>query len=286
MRIKILGAGGFIGHNLVEDLKSLGHDVFPIFKNPSLNLTTESRWLKGQDHDFPTPRIVINLAGTWRNATRQEIVQANYKYPKEILKKELTIGGKVIWIQASSYYQTYKSLYGVDKDLYSMQKQMFSDYLKNESIINADLAVLDILLPYLTGPKEPSERIFSKLAFTKINKKSIDLSSGDSILPVLDVRDFSNLIAGRIYSIEQNLYLHFETIYPNVSDVLSLRSHIEKSLADITHLCNFGSLPDRTNEFTVLSELGKIYKIDKKLRSLSVSFNDQVSFLISEMPKN
>jgi hypothetical protein len=242
-------------------------------------------WREGQNHVFPTPRIVVNLAGTWRNATRQEIIQANYKYPREILEEEMTIGGKVIWIQASSYYQIYKNLYGVDKDLYSKQKQLFSNLLKNKSFTNKDLSVLDVSLPYLTGPNEPSERIFSKLAFAKINNKSINLSSGDSIMPILDVRDFSTFIADIIYRIDQNLYSNYEIIYPCVSDVLSLRCHIEKSLAGITHLCNFNLLPDRTNEFTVLSELEEMYKIDKKLKSLSVSFNDQVGFLISKMPK-
>jgi hypothetical protein len=167
-----------------------------------------------------------------------------------------------------------------------MQKQLFSDYLLHESIINDNFAVLDIVLPYLTGPKEPNERIFSKLAFTKINNRLIKLTSGASILPILDVRDFSNLITHRIRMLEQNLDLHSEIIYPNVSSVLSLRSHIENSLADITNLCNFGALTDRTNEFTSLSELAKIYKVDKHLISLSLSFNDQVNFLLSKISED
>lgn len=283
MQIKILGANGFTGSYLIEHLKSFGHTIYPIFRNPNLNMITESRWQQIHTSNSSQFRVVINLAGAWRKATRLEIIQANYEYPREILKKEIELGGELVWIQASSYYQIYKDIYGIDKDLYSMQKQLFSEYLLHESTINSNFAVLDIVLPYLTGPKEPNERIFSKLAFTKINNKLMKLTSGSSILPILDVRDFSNLIAHRIRILEQNLDLHSETIYPNVSSVLSLRSHIENSLGDITHLCNFGALTDRTNEFTNLSEVAQIYKVDKHLRSLSSSFNDQVNFLLSEM---
>lgn len=286
MQIKILGAGGFTGGHLIEHLNSLGHDIFPIFRNQDLNLIAESRWQQSYTSNSSKLRVVINLAGTWRNADRREIIQANYEYPREILKKEIALDGKLVWIQASSYYQIYKDIYGIDKDLYSAQKQLFSEYLLHESINNNDFAVLDIVLPYLTGPKESKERIFSKLAFTKINNKLIELTSGSSILPILDVRDFSNLVAHRIRMLEQNLDLHSETIYPNVSSVLSLRSHIENSLEDIKHLCNFGALADRTNEFTSVSEVTKIYKVNKHLRSLSLSFNDQVNFLLSEILKD
>jgi len=286
MLIKILGAGGFTGGHLIEHLNSLGHDIFPIFRNQDSNRMVETRWQQSYPSNPSKFRVVINLAGTWRNANRREIIQANYEYPKEILEKEIALGGALVWIQASSYYQIYKAIYGIEKDLYSAQKQLFSEYLLQKSINNKDFAVLDIVLPYLTGPKEPRERIFSKLALAKINNKLIDLTSGSSILPILDVRDFSNLVACRIRMLEQNSDFYSDTIYPNVSSVLSLRSHIENSLKDITHLCNFGALADRTNEFTSISEVTKLYKINKHLRTLAFSFNDQVNFLLSEISKD
>jgi nucleoside-diphosphate-sugar epimerase len=279
MHIKILGAGGFIGSYLNEKLKILGHCVYPIFKDQNLNFPVESQWVNHESFSDSKPRVVINLSGAWRNASKQEIIESNYEYPRVVLEQELSLGGMLIWIQASSYYQLYKNIYGIDKDQYSEQKRLFSNFLIKKSEIHHNLKVIDIIIPYITGPKEPRERIFSLIALAKINKKILNLSSGTSILPILDVRDFSDFIALKIQEYEFEFDDKPEAIYPLVSDILTLRSHIEIYLEEATHLCNFGVLPDRTNEFTNLSEIEEYYKLNQNLRSLTISFNDQVEFL-------
>jgi nucleoside-diphosphate-sugar epimerase len=279
MHIKIIGAGGFIGSHLTTTLESSGHHVYPVFKNLELNQINESKWLNNQATNSTEARIVINLAGSWRNVTKEEIIQANHSHPKTILMNELTLGGVLIWIQASSYYQLYKNIYGVDKDLYSAQKQMFSNFLYSQSLTNYSLTVFDIFLPYITGPKEPNARIFSRLASAEINNKSIDLSSGNSVMPILDVRDLSNFISSLVQKSNKNLKSNYEIIYPKVHDILPLKAHIKNSLEGIIHLCKFGILEDRINEFTSTLELKNFYKTDKNLRSLTISFKDSVDIL-------
>lgn len=196
-----------------------------------------------------------------------------------MLTKELSYGGKILWIQASSYFQLYKNLYGQDKDLYSLQKSNFSRLLQDLSRDSDKLKVIDIFVPHLTGPNEPIERIFSKLALAKIYNSEIHLTSGNAVLPLLDVRDFAKVLLDVTETYEENSSGNYLRIYPQISNVLSLKNHINKSLPEIVDLCIFDALPDRLNEFLNKSVLEDFYKVDSSLRQLVTSFQDQVSFL-------
>ena len=276
MDIKILGADGFVGGHLKKTLAKLEHDIFAISKNPKSNIQNETIWLKNIS---TRTRVIVNLAGKWRGVTNEVISAANFDYPKHVLIKELSFGGRILWIQASSYFQLYKNLYGLDKDLYSLQKSNFSRLLQDLSKNSDKLKVIDIFVPYLTGPKEPIERIFSKLALAKIYNSEIHLTSGNAVLPMLDVRDFTKALSDIVETSEENSIGNYLRIYPEVSDVLSLKNHINKSMPEIIDLCIFDALPDRLNEFTNKSVLEDFYKVDVNLKQLATSFKDQVNFL-------
>lgn len=276
MDIKILGADGFVGGHLKKTLANLEHDVFAISKNPKSNVQNETIWLKNIS---TRTRVIVNLAGKWRGVTNEVISAANFDYPKHVLIKELSFGGRILWIQASSYFQLYKNLYGLDKDLYSLQKSNFSRLLQDLSKNSDKLKVIDIFVPYLSGPNEPIERIFSKLALAKINNSEIHLTSGNAVLPLLDVRDFAKALLDIVETSEENSIGNYLRIYPEVSNVLSLKNHINKSMQEIIDLCIFDALPDRLNEFTNKSVLEDFYKVDVNLRQLATSFKDQVNFL-------
>lgn len=276
MNIKILGADGFVGGHLKKTLANLEHDIFAISKNPKSNVQNETIWLKNIS---TRPRVIVNLAGKWRGVTNEVISAANFDYPKHVLIKELSSGGKILWIQASSYFQLYKNLYGLDKDLYSLQKSNFSRLLQDLSKTSDKLKVIDIFVPYLTGPNEPIERIFSKLALAKIYNSEIHLTSGNAVLPLLDVRDFAKALLDIVETSEENSIGNYLRIYPEVSNVLSLKNHINKSMPEMIDLCIFDALPDRLNEFTNKSALEDFYKVDVNLRQLATSFKDQVNFL-------
>lgn len=276
MDIKILGADGFVGGHLKKTLAKLEHDIFAISKNPKSNIQNETIWLK---NIATRTRVIVNLAGKWRGVNNEVISAANFDYPKHVLIKELSFGGRILWIQASSYFQLYKNLYGLDKDLYSLQKSNFSRLLQDLSKNSDKLKVIDIFVPYLTGPKEPIERIFSKLALAKIYNSEIHLTSGNAVLPMLDVRDFTKALSDIVETSEENSIGNYLRIYPEVSDVLSLKNHINKSMPEIIDLCIFDALPDRLNEFTNKSVLEDFYKVDVNLKQLATSFKDQVNFL-------
>lgn len=276
MDIKILGADGFVGGHLKKTLAKLEHDIFAISKNPKSNIQNETIWLK---NIATRTRVIVNLAGKWRGVTNEVISAANFDYPKHVLIKELSFGGRILWIQASSYFQLYKNLYGLDKDLYSLQKSNFSRLLQDLSKNSDKLKVIDIFVPYLTGPNEPIERIFSKLALAKIYNSEIHLTSGNAVLPMLDVRDFTKALSDIVETSEENSIGNYLRIYPEVSDVLSLKNHINKSMPEIIDLCIFDALPDRLNEFTNKSVLEDFYKVDVNLKQLATSFKDQVNFL-------
>jgi hypothetical protein len=283
MNIKILGANGFVGKYLSEKLKNAGHKIFLIHKDQNLNLKTEINWIQNRSRNENQYCTIINLVGKWRNISQHEIITSNYEYPKNIFIDELNIGDNFIWIQASSYFQLYKSIYGFDKDLYSKYKNSFSSFLRDETLKNSNLTTLDVFLPHLIGPRQPEERVFSQLALSKIKNKKIDLSSGTAIMPILDVRDFCDFMVEKIHSLERNTHREYETNYPDVCEILSLSSHVHSSLVEIWDLCNFSALSQRENEFTDTLALNEIYKINRNLRSLSTSFHDQIEYLKSKM---
>jgi len=283
MNIKILGANGFVGKYLSEKLKNAGHKIFLIHKDQNLNLKTEINWIQNRSRNENQYCTIINLVGKWRNISQHEIITSNYEYPKNIFIDELNIGDNFIWIQASSYFQLYKSIYGFDKDLYSKYKNRFSSFLRDETLKNSNLTTLDVFLPHLIGPRQPEERVFSQLALSKIKNKKIDLSSGTAIMPILDVRDFCDFMVEKIHSLERNTHREYETNYPDVREILSLSSHVHSSLVEIWDLCNFSALSQRENEFTDALALNEIYKINRNLRSLSTSFYDQIEYLKSKI---
>jgi len=283
MNIKILGANGFVGKYLSEKLKNAGHNIHLIHKDQDLNLKTEINWIQNRSRNETQYSAIINLIGKWRNISETEIITSNYEFPKNVFKSELNLGDNFIWIQASSYFQLYKSIYGIDKDLYSKCKNRFSSFLQDETLKNPNVTTLDVFLPYLIGPKEPEERVFSQLALSKIRNKKINLSSGVAVMPLLDVRDFCDFMEKKIHSLEKNIHKEYERSYPEVSEILSLTSHIESSLKEIWELCNFGALSQRENEFTDILALNEIYKINRNLRSLSTSFYNQIEYLKSKI---
>lgn len=279
MNIKILGANGFVGKYLSEKLKFAGHNIYLIYKDQNLNLQTEINWIKNRSKSGTQHSAIINLIGKWRDVSETEIITSNYEYPKDIFISELNLGDNFMWIQASSYFQLYKTIYGFDKDLYSKCKNKFSSFLQDETLKNPNLTTLDVFLPYLVGPKEPKERVFSQLALGKIQNKKINLSSGAAVMPILDVRDFCDFMEKKLQYLERNIHQKYEKCYPDVYDILPLTSHVESSLIEIWDLCNFGELSQREHEFTDILALNKIYKKNRNLISLSTSFHNQVEYL-------
>jgi len=272
MKIGILGASGFIGSHLNTKLESHGYKTFRFSREQELGTKNIAEWREISSSQTLESRVIVNLAGAWRNCSQKEITEANFGYPLRILREELKTPGPIVWIQASSYFQLFNRFYGEHKDLYSEAKHDFSAELKSESEQNDYLKVIDVFLPHTTGPGEPAERIFPMLASAQLNNRTLDLTSGTSIMPVLNVRDLVNELAELVSSQSGETPSRYTEVYPGVSGVMSLRSHIKNILDNPDDICRFGMLKDRQNEFLDLAQLEKYYKVNSEYLTLSDSF--------------
>jgi nucleoside-diphosphate-sugar epimerase len=272
MKVRILGGSGFIGSHLNTKLESHGYTVFKFSREQELDIKNIDAWREISSSQTLQSRTIVNLAGAWRNCSQKEITEANFGYPLRILREELKTPGPIVWIQASSYFQLFNRFYAEHKDLYSEAKHDFSAELKSESEQNDYLKVIDVFLPHTTGPGEPAERIFPMLASAQLNNRTLNLTSGTSIMPVLDVRDLVNELAELISSHSRENLSRYTEIYPRVSGVMSLRSHIEKILDNPADICRFGILKDRQNEFVELAPLEEYYKFNPEYLTLQDSF--------------
>lgn len=279
MKIIILGAGGFIGSQLVAKLNLLNIEFYCLSRSSAESIKKESAESAGIENRRSRDVIVINLCGAWKNCSRDEMLEANYAYPYEILLKQLNSTGTVYWLQASSYFQLYRNYYEVDKDDYSQFKAQFSKKLQDLSASRSNLKVLDGFFPHVIGPGEPNLRLFNQLALSVVSGSDVQLSSGNTVLPVLDVRDLCNNIVLKIKVFESLIVPTYETWFPNVREIGALKDILPLTLGQDIRLCKFGSLPDRENEFYDSNVLDRHYTVDKALRSVRESFLDQVSLL-------
>lgn len=277
MHLKVIGAGGFVGKKLVSKLLDSQFQVstynrmtskFDVIHSPVPALSSLQNGTQ----------IVINLAGAWHKVNDRALIDANWRIPLQILENEIAVSAPMVWIQASSYYQIYEDLYGKPKDRYSELKKAFTEELKGKASEN--LKILDLVLPHIIGPGEPVFRVFSMLAEAELTKVPVSLSSGSSILPLLDVRD----LAGDIYAKVLEIYcgeksLIFERCFPGVSELESLRFILERRLNIDPSLMNFSSQPDREREFKERNSLSRFYKMQEGRISVQQSYKDQKAFL-------
>ena len=278
MLITIYGANGFIGKHLDTAFRIAKYQVISKGRN---SLQDKSDHLISKSGPEDT-RVVINLTGSWHKNTNEQLVENNYDFPVKVLQKELAVEGKLIWIQASSYTQLYKETYFQDYNQYAVLKSLLSEKLIYESTLNKNFYLIDLFMPHVIGPGEHSWRVFSKLALSYIENKSLDMTSGSAIIPISDVRDLSSSIVLIVEANKNHLYSKAQRIYPDITALRSLKAHIEESLPQIFPLCRFGKLSDRRNEFTDPNVLREFYKLNPKFYSLSTSVNDQVIHLKKE----
>jgi len=276
--VTIYGANGFIGKHLDTAFRIAKYQIISKGRNSlrdkSDNLISK---LGGED-----TRVVINLAGSWHKNTDEQLVENNYDFPVKVLQKELAVKGKLIWIQASSYTQLYKETYFKDYNRYSVLKSLLSEKLIYESTRNKNFYLVDVFMPHIIGPGEHSWRVFSKLALSYIENKSLDMTSRSAIIPISDVRDLTSSIVSIVAENKNQVYSKAQRVYPDVTALRSLKVHIEESLPHIFPYCRFGKLKDRENEFTDPNVLREFYKLNPKFYPLSTSVNDQVIQLKKE----
>ena len=271
MIIIVLGSDGFIGKALLEGLEKLPHKVIKVNRLKVQRSLRQGISLRNSEKSKDETTVFINLIGSWRESSDDQLFQDNFATPKKLLEQELAFNSNFVWVQASSYFQLYMLIHGKDKDKYSMLKREFSEFLQNEVQKGFHIDVIDYLFPHIVGPGEHPSRVFPQIRQALSENRLINLTSGETVIPILDVRDLVEILVtdiknGKVISAEG-----YTVLYPQVTRIAKLSSHVESLAENKIHLCRFGAIEDRENEFRSISELREFFTENSEFRKLSSS---------------
>lgn len=189
MRILILGSHGYIGRHLVEILEKSENSFIRIAR------TSDIRVSSGAIQEFK-PTHAINLASSKLWATPEESIDGNFNFPSQILKNCIASGEQFTkWIQIGSYFELQVELGRLDS--YSKDKSAFRRHLEAISK-DGNFSITSLILPHVVGYKENEKRLNSILIEALLQKKPIDLTSGEQFLPILHLDDACQAILSSI----------------------------------------------------------------------------------------
>lgn len=268
MIIIVLGSDGFIGKALLKGLEALPHAVIKVNRLTVQRSLREGISLRNSEKSKDETTVFINLIGSWRESSDDELFQDNFATPKKLLEQELAFNSNFVWVQASSYFQLYRLIHGRDKDKYSMLKREFSEFLQNEIRKSFHFSVVDYFFPHIVGPGEHPSRVFPQIRQALSEDQTINLTSGETVIPILDVRDLVETLVADIKSGKTMSVEGYTVLYPQVTRIAKLRSHVESLAENKIHLCRFGAIEDRENEFRSISELQEFFMENSEFRKL------------------
>lgn len=251
--ILLLGSTGFIGSNLIKLLQNIDKEFAVIDRSLQIKFfsgnSKEKKFNTNITEISDRKVTVINLAGS-ALGSKEQIYDSNVTFPLRILSEILSPDlNEIVWVQASSYFQNYFKTFGVHKDYYSQCKNEILEELTSLDL-QSTFFLRNLILPHIIGFNEPKHRLIPLLLKAKINKENIQLSSGKTIIPILDVQTLVNQIyetsvcevIGKVNSISPLQILSVEEIAKVILGV------------DID-LATFGGIPNRPNEFRDESSL-------------------------------
>lgn len=268
----LLGASGLLGREIAKLIDVSDHVLKP--NRIQLNRLAKKPFFKRQEvQNCDSKMIIINcLANTAQGKISRKV---NFEIPKQILKN---LGSStIIWVQVSSYFQMYKLQYGVDKDEYSKNKTEFSDYLERECS-KFKFRYLDVTIPHLLSPHERDDRLMKRMVRSLQADKVFHLSSGNQVVPTIDIRDSANELTLAINDFlltdvkSSQIFVTPTIIIPLRELALSYGQHVGKS-----KLLKFGMLADRNNEFYGITwPENSVMRVNPR-KSLSETFDWYIS---------
>lgn len=231
MRIAVLGATGFVGRNLTQELVSRGHQITGYVVRPPMTQTSgilyesisnfdNPKFLRGSDYD-----VVINLAA--RRSTRNsplseaEVRKFTFEIPKQFILS--TAGPDTLVINSSTYIQNFEGVAGQSVDSYGAAKQELSGFL-SEASGELNFNTLDLFFFTLYGEGDRSSHLVPLLLDAAKEGKEISLSPGLQLMNLVHIDDAVRSISNCL-TVERNFsfrkYHVWEENYFSVRELVS-----------------------------------------------------------------
>lgn len=240
-RILILGFSGYLGKEVQKNLgpENVYMGVSTTQKDETIkNISPFDITFRDDIRKF-RPDIVLNMAASWINPTKNKDQMEFSNYILPILVAEIVMEFKPIWYQVNSYYNYFFDEFGYDKDIYSALRRQATDYLRTR------FDLIEFHLPHILGSDDKPFRIFPVIINSLLSNIAVDLTSGNQFLPILHVCDAARIISSEI----ENPLTRVIDIKPTACETIkSFALQINKILVGDFNLLKFGMIPDSPNE--------------------------------------
>lgn len=193
---------------------------------------------------------IINCVGNRNLENKDESLESNFHVPRKILTKIRSVNFH--WVQLSSYYSDYKSIYGVDKNAYSYSKDLFSSELLSVSKSKL-FSVSDLVLPHIVSPTERKGRLLRELALHLHEGNTFEVSECEQFIPILRLQSLVDFMNPIIRSNSQR-YEEYQRIKVPAEYLGKLKELVETFIEVFSrsNLVSFDPKKNRRNEFSSL----------------------------------
>ena len=262
IRIAILGSTGLVGSCLVAALRQQNYDVIPLNRENLFHILSASN-----------PTHVINCMGAGmdvrRDQTREEIWQANFEIPNQILSSTVERG-----IQFISIGSILEKVNGFSSTYIDSKRNLSASIeISNISTKNA----ISVLAPIIFG-LEIDHVLLSEIITAGKSRRSANLESPDAVREFVHIQDLIHVVIKLISYKEFDVDL-FE-IGTGVGYRLS--SLCEHALSEIVSPAwVFSPRQERTNEYNIVADID--YAV--KMQGFKIRF-ELLDWLAEQIHKN
>jgi CDP-paratose synthetase len=247
VRIAVLGASGFIGSKLVQELTSQGHNVTGyVTKVPRQNeskiayepiSSLKGGHLSGKSYYDVSINLAARRSTLANPVAAAEVREFTFEIPKLFFSK--TSGANTLVINTSTYIQNFEGVEGRTIDSYGSAKQELSDYLRDSSEI-LGFKTLDLFFFTIYGQGDRTNHLVPMLLDAAKDGKVISLSPGFQLMNLLHIDDVNQNILkclnlDRTPSYQK--YRFWEEEYFTVRDLVA----IIEEVADVSIDCEWGA---------------------------------------------
>jgi hypothetical protein len=246
MGIVLLGSDSFIAQAISKSSLRNDYQLFLANRNV-LERESTNFWFEVNSCSSLT---LINCIGNRNLENKNESLKSNYEVPVKILNKIRS--ANFHWVQLSSYFSEFKSMYGVDKNAYSYSKDLFSSELLSTSRSKL-FSVSDLVLPHIVSPTERKGRLLRELALHLYQGNTFEVSECEQIIPLLRLQSLVDFIDSIIRSNSQR-YEEYQRIKVPAEYSGRIRELVDSFIEvfSLPNLVRFDPQKNRRNEFSSL----------------------------------
>jgi nucleoside-diphosphate-sugar epimerase len=268
MKIVITGASGFLGSNLVNKLKEVGHDVLSISRNT---------FNSPQTIFYYEPDIVVHCA--WRGGNNYKDVNdisqqfTNVSDGVELLKTLASLSKKPKFIGFGSFaeYGDLNNL-ALEEDwekptnMYGISKLALKNYSENFCKTN-NIPWSWVRPCYIYGPGDVSTRLIPSTIVKLLNKQDVTLDQCNKIIDYMYIDDFVDFMYNIITQPVQGVFnicsgqqYNLKDVMLTIADLLDANeclhfSNKETRTLTSTYICGSNLKAKQLNSFNDLTPL-------------------------------